>query len=190
MILEFLCGTLPWKGKNKETIGTLKVEMTNASLFAATCSNLVKIYNHLKTLGYSDKPDYNYICHVFDLILEDTLSDTSIVPEAKMEVYSMEKTEECISPITPEDDEMAPIPMTSPQIEKISPHYSIEVKETATLFEPVDYAQIGRSELYMASNGILIPRYPIYITSRPPSHQILKPKPSSRSNRYFLRSKK
>jgi hypothetical protein len=163
MILEFLCGTLPWKGKNKETIGTLKVELTDASLFSETCPNLIKIYDHLRTLGYSDKPDYNYICHVFDLILEDTRSQTSIIPDMKMELCSKEKTDECVSQNTPEDDEIAPVPFTSPAIEKMNQNYcAMDIKETATLFEPVDYAEIpsggGKSNQDLAYNGMMIPR--------------------------------
>lgn len=185
MVLEFLCGTLPWKGKNKETIGTLKVELTNANLFEITCPHLVKIHNHLKTLRYSDKPDYDYICQIFDLILEETGS-TSIIAQEKMDVISIDKTEECLSPNTPEDDEIPPIPLTSPQAEKMNQnYYSMDIKETATLFEPIDYAKITTkdsiSDLDAGPKGIIIPR--------PPAVECIRSKQISRSNRYFLRSK-
>jgi hypothetical protein len=124
---------------------------------------LIKIYDHLRALGYSDKPDYNYICHVFDLILEDTLTQTSIITDAKMELCSMGKTEECMSQHTPEDDEIPPLPLTSPQIEKMNQNYcTMDIKETATLFEPVDYAQIrshrGKSDQDLPHKGMMIPR--------------------------------
>lgn len=164
MILEFLCGTLPWKGKNKDTIGTLKVELTNADLFVKTCPLLVKIHDHLKSIGYADKPDYNYICHVFDLILEETHSEVSIVQVEKADEFSIDKTEECLSPNSPEDDEIAPAPFTSPQVEKMNHnYYAMDIKETATLFEPIEYAKSCTkeiiSDLDTVPKGIIIPRY-------------------------------
>lgn len=163
MILEFLCGTLPWKGKNKDTIGTLKVELTNPDLYVETCPLLIKIHDHLKSLGYSDQPNYDYICQVFDLILEETLSETSTVPGGKIDVISLDKTEDCLSPNNPEDDEIAPVPFTSPQVEKINQnYYAMDIKETATLFEPIDYAKITSKEIIsdkdLVPKGVIIPR--------------------------------
>ena len=162
MILEFLCGTLPWKGKTKETIGQLKVELTNSKLFADTCPNLVKIHDHLKTLGYSDKPDYDYICQVFDLILKESESE-NLSELDKMDIVSVEKTEDCLSLKSPDEDEIAPVPFTSPQMEKNNQNqYFMDAKETATLFESVEYAKLslkgGIVELDAPTHAIMIPR--------------------------------
>ena len=143
MILEFLTGTLPWKGKNKETIGTLKVELTNVHLFSEPCPLLIKIYDYLKTLRYLDKPNYDYICDCFDDILEEISATINATTVENMELNSLDSTEEILSPKTRDDDEIPPMPMTSPQIEKIeNTHYMIDTKESATLFEPLDFSQI------------------------------------------------
>ncbi|KAJ3202366.1 Tau-tubulin kinase 2 [Clydaea vesicula] len=61
IIIEFLEGTLPWKGKEKETIGEMKIKETNENLIKNLPISMLTFYNHLKTLRYQDKPDYDLL---------------------------------------------------------------------------------------------------------------------------------
>ncbi|KAJ3189338.1 hypothetical protein HDU85_002967 [Gaertneriomyces sp. JEL0708] len=61
LMVEFLRGSLPWKGKEKEKIGELKQKYTNASLVSDLPSPMHSFYSYLTTLRYESTPDYEYI---------------------------------------------------------------------------------------------------------------------------------
>jgi hypothetical protein len=133
MLTECLVGTLPWKGKSKETIGKLKLELTNESLFKGSARPLLKMYQHLKTLEYADKPNYNLLVTIFDEMLEEQLSESSrLLLEETASVMSLDKATH-----TPEED-TCPGLMTSPHFSKLKNKNKmpiIERRESATLFE-------------------------------------------------------
>jgi hypothetical protein len=78
LLVEFLKGSLPWKGKEKDKIGHLKQTMTNPSLFAGLPSQLFLFYKHLLSLGYSERPDYDYLVSLGRDINEASLAGASL----------------------------------------------------------------------------------------------------------------
>ncbi|KAJ3215581.1 Tau-tubulin kinase 2 [Dinochytrium kinnereticum] len=60
LIVEFLTGQLPWKGKEKDLIGELKQQYTSENLCLGFPS-LICLHHYLESLTYADKPDYVYI---------------------------------------------------------------------------------------------------------------------------------
>uniref|UniRef100_A0AC34Q7M6 Protein kinase domain-containing protein n=1 Tax=Panagrolaimus sp. JU765 TaxID=591449 RepID=A0AC34Q7M6_9BILA len=62
MLVEFLQGALPWrKIKDKDEVGRMKEEANYEQLLEGCPSELLQIPLHLKTLGYSDEPDYDLL---------------------------------------------------------------------------------------------------------------------------------
>ncbi|CAI2353448.1 unnamed protein product [Caenorhabditis sp. 36 PRJEB53466] len=62
MLTEFLQGQLPWrKIKDKDEVGKMKEEADLNILLDDCPHELHLIAAHLKTLGYADAPDYNYL---------------------------------------------------------------------------------------------------------------------------------
>nr|KAJ3421882.1 Tau-tubulin kinase 2 [Polyrhizophydium stewartii] len=72
MVVEFLTGTLPWKGKEKDRIGTLKHAWTNAGLVSGQPVQMLDLYAYITSLSYTTKPDYDYICSLFDDMFRDS----------------------------------------------------------------------------------------------------------------------
>ncbi|KAI8813965.1 kinase-like domain-containing protein [Cladochytrium replicatum] len=66
VLIEFLKGQLPWKGKEKEKIGEMKQVMTNPDLIAGLPQPMFTIFEHLSGLGYKDRPDYSLLQNCFD----------------------------------------------------------------------------------------------------------------------------
>ncbi|KAJ3087700.1 Tau-tubulin kinase 2 [Quaeritorhiza haematococci] len=66
VVVEFLKGSLPWKGKEKEKIGEMKQKLTNRDLIAELPTPIWHFYDYLGRLGYKDKPDYDYISGLFE----------------------------------------------------------------------------------------------------------------------------
>ncbi|KAI9355314.1 kinase-like domain-containing protein [Zopfochytrium polystomum] len=69
LIVEFLKGQLPWKGKEKEKIGELKQKLTSPELIAGLHPSITAFYDHLCTLRYQDAPNYDYIYDLFSALL-------------------------------------------------------------------------------------------------------------------------
>lgn len=61
MLVEFLTGALPWKGKEKDVIGQMKQTMTNEDLVAGLPSQMLAFLTYLKRLEYASTPDYVYL---------------------------------------------------------------------------------------------------------------------------------
>jgi len=69
-LIEFLTGTLPWKGKEKTKIGQLKLELTNANLVAHLPSPILDFYYHLVSLDYYSIPNYTLLISLLDRLYE------------------------------------------------------------------------------------------------------------------------
>ena len=65
VIVEFLVGTLPWKGKDKELVGSLKRQYTTIALVSGLPKQLAAVFHHLKSLSFTDTPDYNLLHNLF-----------------------------------------------------------------------------------------------------------------------------
>lgn len=65
VVIEFLKGNLPWKGKEKEKIGELKIELTNLRLVDDLPASMADLYTYLSKLAYEDRPDYDFIYNCF-----------------------------------------------------------------------------------------------------------------------------
>ncbi|KAJ3022136.1 UNVERIFIED_CONTAM: Tau-tubulin kinase 2 [Siphonaria sp. JEL0065] len=61
LLVEFLVGTLPWKGKEKETIGDLKASHTNANLVANLPPCMLCLLDVLNNTHYETIPRYDVI---------------------------------------------------------------------------------------------------------------------------------
>ncbi|KAH6576414.1 hypothetical protein BASA60_004525 [Batrachochytrium salamandrivorans] len=66
IIVEFLTGVLPWRGKEKEKIGHMKKELTNPDLVSGLPSPVLFIHTYLLSLSYATVPDYQLILHFLD----------------------------------------------------------------------------------------------------------------------------
>ena len=62
MLVEFVTGQLPWrKMKDKEQVGQMKEKYENATLLKHLPQEFKTILDHIASLNYFDKPDYNMI---------------------------------------------------------------------------------------------------------------------------------
>ncbi|KAJ1553290.1 Tau-tubulin kinase 2 [Nowakowskiella sp. JEL0078] len=61
VLIEFLIGQLPWKGREKEKIGEMKQTMTNTKLIAGLPEPVFQLYYHINSLTYGDRPNYNFM---------------------------------------------------------------------------------------------------------------------------------
>ncbi|KAI8842693.1 kinase-like domain-containing protein [Chytriomyces cf. hyalinus JEL632] len=61
LLVEFLVGTLPWKGKEKDTIGDLKINHTNPSLVAGLPPCMLSFMDVLLQTQYETTPRYDVI---------------------------------------------------------------------------------------------------------------------------------
>ena len=69
-MIEFLTGSLPWKGKEKTKIGQLKLELTNPDLVRHLPSPISDFYHHLTSLDYFSVPDYNFLISLLDRLYQ------------------------------------------------------------------------------------------------------------------------
>lgn len=59
LMVQFMKGSLPWcKTRGKDAIGELKVRYHNATLCQGLPDEMLRIMEHLKSLGYYDVPQY------------------------------------------------------------------------------------------------------------------------------------
>lgn len=71
MIIEFLKGSLPWSNiENKEDVGRHKIELDSLDLVSGLPPEMGHFMEHLRTLEYKDKPNYDYITDLFNQIME------------------------------------------------------------------------------------------------------------------------
>lgn len=65
MTVEFLEGTLPWKGKEKDKIGDYKQKYTKEKLVRNLPVQMTYYLHYLQSLGYESTPDYAYITTLY-----------------------------------------------------------------------------------------------------------------------------
>ncbi|KAJ3065480.1 Tau-tubulin kinase 2, partial [Podochytrium sp. JEL0797] len=61
LLVEFLTGTLPWKGKEKDKIGDLKIRYTNPSLVEGLPTCMLSFMNVLLATQYDQTPRYDVL---------------------------------------------------------------------------------------------------------------------------------
>ncbi|KAJ3217169.1 Tau-tubulin kinase 2 [Dinochytrium kinnereticum] len=104
LVVEFLNGQLPWKGKEKDRIGELKQKYTAEDLCLGF-PQMLCFHEHLRTLNYLDKPNYDYLeTLIHSLFVQsgkpenvpydwevqsdpDTLGDTTVTDSIDMAVH-------------------------------------------------------------------------------------------------------
>lgn len=70
MLVEFVNGQLPWrKVKDKEQVGLMKEKYDHRLLLKHLPSDLKQFLDHIQSLEYPDKPDYQvYLCFKYSYI--------------------------------------------------------------------------------------------------------------------------
>jgi len=66
VLVEFMTGDLPWKGREKEQVAIYKKQMTNSYLVANLPSPFNDMLHYLKTLKFEDEPDYDLLESMLD----------------------------------------------------------------------------------------------------------------------------
>ncbi|KAJ3299278.1 Tau-tubulin kinase 2 [Borealophlyctis nickersoniae] len=84
VIVEFLKGSLPWRGREKERIGELKMQYTNPSLVENLPVPIQEMYGYLLTLRYADCPDYDRIDELFNTLFFDTKNPWDVLYDWEM----------------------------------------------------------------------------------------------------------
>ncbi|CAF4725849.1 unnamed protein product, partial [Rotaria socialis] len=85
MLIEFVTGQLPWRRiKDKEQVGQMKEKYDHAIFLKSLPSEFKQFLEHIQSLHYEDKPDYEFL---------QTLFRTSIARRAYKEsdLYDWEK---------------------------------------------------------------------------------------------------
>jgi len=66
VLVEFMTGDLPWKGKEKEKVAIYKRQMTNYYLVGNLPAPFNDMLQYLKTLKFEDEPDYDLLEGMMD----------------------------------------------------------------------------------------------------------------------------
>jgi len=66
VLVEFMTGDLPWKGREKEQVAIYKRQMTNYYLVSNLPAPFNDMLQYLKTLKFEDEPDYDLIESMLD----------------------------------------------------------------------------------------------------------------------------
>lgn len=67
MLVEFVNGQLPWrKVKDKEQVGLMKEKYDHRLLLKHLPSDLKQFLDHIQSLEYADKPDYQMLIGLFE----------------------------------------------------------------------------------------------------------------------------
>jgi len=66
VLVEFITGDLPWKGREKEQVAIYKRQMTNSYLISNLPSPFNDMLQYLKTLKFEDEPDYDLLESMMD----------------------------------------------------------------------------------------------------------------------------
>ncbi|KAJ3117943.1 Tau-tubulin kinase 2 [Phlyctochytrium bullatum] len=91
LILEFITGSLPWKGKEKDRISELKMQARgDPRRVVELCGGsaaLVRFHDHLCGLGYADRPDYEGLDGLLGAMLREACGGS----EGEGVVYDWER---------------------------------------------------------------------------------------------------
>jgi len=66
VLVEFMTGDLPWKGREKEQVAIYKRQMTNSYLVNSLPTPFNDMLKYLKTLKFEDEPDYDLLEGMMD----------------------------------------------------------------------------------------------------------------------------
>jgi len=66
VLVEFMTGDLPWKGREKEQVAIYKRQMTNSYLVGNLPTPFNDMLQYLKTLKFEDEPDYDLLESMMD----------------------------------------------------------------------------------------------------------------------------
>jgi len=66
VLVEFLTGDLPWKGREKEQVAIYKRQMTSSYLVGNLPAPFMDMLQYLKTLKFEDEPDYDLLEGMMD----------------------------------------------------------------------------------------------------------------------------
>ncbi|KAE9525110.1 hypothetical protein AGLY_014524 [Aphis glycines] len=92
MLAEFVNGQLPWrKIKDKEQVGVMKENYDHRSLLKHLPSDLRQFLEHIQSLEYADKPDYNMLTGLFERCMKRRGVKES-------DQFDWEKTTETVQP--------------------------------------------------------------------------------------------
>jgi serine/threonine protein kinase len=70
ILIYFLCGSLPWQGLNEEdSLLKIKQQVTEHELCLGLPVEFLNFLNYARSLSFGDKPDYGYLCNLFDGLL-------------------------------------------------------------------------------------------------------------------------
>ncbi|CAF1280920.1 unnamed protein product, partial [Adineta ricciae] len=108
MLIEFITGQLPWRRiKDKEQVGQMKDKYDHTQFLKSLPSEFKQFLEHIQTLRYEDKPDYELLQNLFR---------TSIARRGykEQDLYDWEKETNGI------EDEPTSIPVPTPQQQVLS----------------------------------------------------------------------
>ncbi|VVC37506.1 Hypothetical protein CINCED_3A020953 [Cinara cedri] len=111
MLAEFVNGQLPWrKIKDKEQVGVMKENYDHRSFLKHLPSDLRQFLEHIQTLEYADKPDYNLLSSLFERCMKrrgvkdsdpfDWEKPETISPAVTLSVITNNSTQVISRPIT------------------------------------------------------------------------------------------
>jgi len=67
LMVESALGQLPWRRqKDKDKVGEMKIKYNNEELVAGLPPEYIHFMNHLQSLQYHTKPDYDFLANMFD----------------------------------------------------------------------------------------------------------------------------
>ncbi|KAI8903164.1 kinase-like domain-containing protein [Gorgonomyces haynaldii] len=108
VLVEFQTGVLPWKGREKDVIGKVKVDLHGPGLVSKLPKPMLSFFEYLSQLEYQDCPDYHYLVGLMQELFAlsnqppDVPYDWTDVPSVHQDkeeteiVGSMDKIEEAI----------------------------------------------------------------------------------------------
>lgn len=78
ILIYFLCGYLPWQGRGKTTL-EIKQAFTSHSMFCRLPVEIRGFLEHARSLGFSEKPNYDLYCNLFNnILLHERFPDTQM----------------------------------------------------------------------------------------------------------------
>uniref|UniRef100_A0A6B2L871 non-specific serine/threonine protein kinase n=1 Tax=Arcella intermedia TaxID=1963864 RepID=A0A6B2L871_9EUKA len=151
VLLEFLQGTLPWAhfrgGDNLDKVRDMKMQYNNEKLVRGLPEEFMKFMNHLKTLKYETRPDYDLLHGLLKTLFErnggsnttpfdwesaEQVSQNNLAMDSLDEVSGSEKKHSASGDISGSENSSASAPKEKTDKAKPSPSTSEVEKNTKT----------------------------------------------------------